>query len=60
MTGGFAAIAWPARYGKGGVMTFIVNQQGVVLQKNLGAKTAKAVQSITAYNPDKTWKPAGD
>ena len=60
MTGGFAAIAWPARYGKGGVMTFIVNQQGIVLQKNLGAETEKAVQSITAYNPDKTWKPAGD
>jgi len=60
MTGGFAAIAWPARHGKGGVMTFIVSQQGIVLQKNLGAKTEKAVQSITAYNPDKTWKPAGD
>jgi hypothetical protein len=60
MTGGFAAIAWPARYGMGGVMTFIVSQQGAILQKDLGAETAKAAQSITAYDPDETWKPAGD
>jgi len=60
MTGGFAAIAWPALYGKGGVMTFIVDQQGAILQKDLGAETGKVVQSITAYDPDETWKPAGD
>ena len=60
MTKGFGAVAWPAIYGKGGVMTFIVNQQGVILQKDLGAETAKAAQSITAYDPDETWKPAGD
>jgi hypothetical protein len=60
MTGGFAAIAWPARHGNSGVMTFIVNQQGIIFQKDLGAETEKAVQAITAYNPDETWDPTGD
>jgi len=60
MTGGFAAIAWPASYGKGGVMTFIVNQQGIVFQKDLGEGTAAAAAAITAYNPDETWDPTGD
>jgi hypothetical protein len=41
-------------------MTFIVNQQGIVFQKDLGAETEKVVQSITAYNPDETWDPTGD
>jgi len=60
MTGGFAAIAWPAIYGSGGVMTFIVNQQGIVFQKDLGGETGKAAAAITAYDPDKTWEPTGD
>jgi hypothetical protein len=60
MTGGFAVIAWPASYGKGGVMTFIVNQQGIVYQKNLREQTEQAVQAITAYDPDGTWDPTGD
>jgi len=60
MTGGYAALAWPASYGKGGVMTFIVNQQGIVFQKDLGEGTAAAAAAITAYNPDETWDPTGD
>jgi hypothetical protein len=60
MTKGFGAVAWPASYGKGGVMTFIVNQQGIVFQKDLGAKTGQAAEAITAYDPDETWNPTGD
>jgi hypothetical protein len=55
MIGGFALVAWPAEYGESGIMTFMVNQQGRVYQKDLGSKTAKAVAAISAYNPDQTW-----
>jgi hypothetical protein len=53
---GFAMLAYPARYGASGVMTFIVNQNGVVYQKDLGRDTAKAAAAIKRYNPDKSWK----
>lgn len=56
MTGGFGLIAYPAEYGMTGVMTFIVNQAGIVYEKNLGKNTAKAVNAIKAFDPDKTWK----
>jgi len=56
MIGGFALVAYPARYGNSGVMTFIVNQDGVVYQKNLGRDTVKIVQMMKIYDPDKTWK----
>ena len=55
MIGGFAAIAWPANYGVTGVQTFVVNNDGVVYQKDLGTDTAKKAPAIKAYNPDKTW-----
>ena len=55
MIGGFALVAWPAEYGQSGIMTFIVNQQGKVYQKDLGPKTASAAKSIKAYDPDSTW-----
>ena len=55
LTEGFALIAWPADYGSSGVMTFIVNQDGVVFQKDLGEDTAVAVESIQAFDPDSTW-----
>lgn len=58
MIAGFALIAWPAEWGNTGVMTFIVNQQGNVYQKNLGSKTAKIAKGITTYDPDDTWTPA--
>ena len=56
MIGGFALIAWPASYGNSGVMTFIVNHEGVVYEKDLGLGTAAAVGKITRFNPDKSWK----
>jgi hypothetical protein len=56
MIGGFALVAYPAQYGNSGVMTFIVNQAGVVYQKNLGKDTAKIAQAIKLFDPDKTWK----
>jgi Protein of unknown function (DUF2950) len=55
MIGGFALVAYPAAYGSSGIMTFVVNQDGVVYQKDLGAKTAQAASAIKAYNPDSTW-----
>ena len=51
MIGGFAMIAYPADYGNSGVMSFIVNQQGVVYERDLGEETAVAAQSITEYDP---------
>ena len=55
LTEGFALLAWPADYGSSGVMTFIVNQDGVVFQKDLGDDTATAVESIQAFDPDSSW-----
>jgi hypothetical protein len=58
MIAGFALVAWPAEWGNTGVMTFIVNQQGIVYQKNLGLKTVKIASGIKTYNPDDSWTPA--
>lgn len=55
LTEGFAGIAWPADYGSSGVMTFIVNPDGVVFQKDLGEDTATVVESIKAFDPDSSW-----
>ena len=55
MMGGFGVVAYPAQYGSSGIMTFIVNHDGVVYQKDLGAKTASVAQAMTKFNPDKTW-----
>jgi hypothetical protein len=60
MIGGFALVAWPAEYGVTGVMTFIVNQDDVVYQKDLGPQTAALAKAITKFNPDKTWTVAPD
>ena len=56
MISGFGLLAYPAQYGVSGVMTFIVNQQGIVYEKNLGPKTEENAKAITKYDPDKTWK----
>jgi hypothetical protein len=56
MIGGFALIAWPASYGSSGVMSFIVNHEGVVYEKDLGPNTAAAAAKITRFNPDRSWK----
>jgi len=58
MTEGFALIAWPAKYDDTGVMTFVVNQDGVVYEKDLGPNTAAAAAAITTFNPDSTWQKA--
>ncbi len=55
MTGGFALIAWPTTYGASGIMTFIVNQDGIVFQKNLGPETAKRSGAIKSFDPDLAW-----
>jgi hypothetical protein len=52
---GFALVAWPATYDGTGVMTFVVNQDGVVREKDLGPDTAQVAGTMTAYNPDDTW-----
>jgi hypothetical protein len=58
MIGGFAFVAWPARWGVSGVMTFICNHDGVVFQKNLGKDTPSIAANMTRYNPDSTWEKA--
>jgi len=58
MTGGFALIAYPATPGDSGVMTFIVDQDGIVYQKNLGLDTKRIAADVTQYNPDESWKPS--
>jgi len=58
MVAGFALVAWPAEYGVSGVMTFVVNQNGTVYQKDLGPKTEGIVKAMTLYNPDRTWRRA--
>jgi hypothetical protein len=56
MTGGFAFVAYPAEYRGSGVMTFLINQDGYIFEKDLGQKTADAGKAMTGFNPDKTWK----
>jgi len=60
MVGGFALVAFPSSWGKSGVMTFVVNQQGKVFEKNLGPDTARIAGRMKGYNPDATWKLAKD
>jgi hypothetical protein len=55
MTEGFALVAFPVRYGVSGIMTFMVNQDGVTYQKDLGPKTVELGQKITHFNPDPSW-----
>jgi hypothetical protein len=58
LLGGFAVVAWPARYRVSGVTTFIVNHDGVVYEKDLGAQTQALASGMTRYNPDSTWRKA--
>ena len=55
MVGGFAFVAYPAEYGNSGVMTFIINQDGVLLQKDLGKTTTETATAMTEFDPDNTW-----
>ena len=60
---GFALVAYPAKYGVSGIMSFIVNQEGVIYEKDLGEDTATVAAAMTTFDPDKTWhqykEPAG-
>ena len=58
MSDGFALIAYPAKHKNSGVMTFIVNQSGVVYEKDLGPETSEIAANVKEYNPDKSWKKA--
>lgn len=55
MVGGFAFVAYPAEYGNSGVMTFIMNQDGPLLQKDLGKSTSDTASAMTEFNPDGSW-----
>ena len=57
MTGGFALIAYPVRYRDSGVMTFVVNRDGQIYQKDLGSRTDQIASEMKEYNPDSTWQP---
>jgi len=55
-TGGFAFAAYPAEYRNSGVMTFIVNKNGTIYEKDLGEKTEELAAAMQAYSPDSTWE----
>ena len=55
MIAGFALVAFPSKWGDSGIMTFIINQQGKLYQRDLGAKTEEIARTMTEYNPDKNW-----
>jgi hypothetical protein len=59
MIGGFGLVAWPARWGNSGVMTFIVNQDGEIYQKDLGPRTPAIAKEMTRFDPDVTWHEVG-
>ena len=56
MIGGFALVAYPAQYDNSGIMTFLVNHQGTIYEKDLGPQTAAIAGGMTAFNPDSTWQ----
>lgn len=60
MTDGFALLAYPAEYGNSGIMSFLVNQAGILYQKDLGEDTAALATAIGDYNPDRSWQPVTD
>jgi hypothetical protein len=57
MVGGFAFLAYPAEYGNSGVMTFMINQSGLLLQKDLGKTTTATATAMTQFDPDSGWSP---
>ena len=60
MIGGFALVAYPAQYGSSGIMSFTVNHDGVVYEKDLGENTEKAALAMKLFNPDSTWEKVGE
>jgi len=57
MIGGFAFVAYPAEYGNSGVMTFMINHDGVLLEKDFGKTTAQTATAMTEFDPDSGWNP---
>ncbi len=57
MISGFGFVAYPAEYGNSGVMTFMINQDGVLLQKDLGKTTVQTATAMTEFDPDTSWRP---
>jgi hypothetical protein len=55
---GFALVAYPAQYVNSGIMTFIVNQEGIIYEKNLGKNTERIAKEMTKFDPDRTWRKA--
>jgi hypothetical protein len=60
MIAGFALVAWPVKYAETGVSTFVVNQAGIVYEKDLGEDTAAQVEAMDTFNPDASWEVSGD
>ena len=60
MIAGFALIAWPVKYAETGVKTFMINQQGIAYETDLGSATAEIVKYIDRFNPDDSWDLVGD
>jgi hypothetical protein len=60
LAGGFALVAYPESWDQSGIMTFIVNQDGNVFQRNLGAKTPRIARALKEYNPNGDWTPVPD
>jgi hypothetical protein len=60
MIGGFALVAYPAQYGNSGIMTFLVNHQGTIYEKDLGPRTAAIAAAMSTFNPDQSWRRAGE
>jgi hypothetical protein len=60
LTGGFGLILWPASYGQSGIMSFMINQDGQVYEKNLGADTPAQAARVKTFNPDASWRKVDD
>jgi hypothetical protein len=60
LTRGYGVVAWPAKYGNSGVMTFMTNHRGLVFEKDLGADTGQLAEAIESYDPDSSWSPTDD
>jgi len=56
LSAGFALVAWPAQYDESGIMTFIVNQDGIVRERDLGPQTDAIARKMTVFNPDAPWR----
>ena len=54
---GFAILAYPARYGASGIMSFVINQSGMLFERDLGEETAETAKAVASFDPDQSWAP---